>query len=286
MFLTNEDIVELVEWRRRLHAMPELSGEERGTAAEVGSAIASLGPDRIITGLGGHGIAAVFEGREPGPTVMFRAELDGLPIDEISDLPYRSKAPGHGHMCGHDGHMATLMALARALSRQRPQRGRAVLMFQPAEENGVGAAMVVADPKFASLVPDFAFAYHNMPGMALGRVAVKDGPITCASRGMRIVLTGRTAHASMPEAGVSPALCIARLLPAFAALSVGAPPAADFAMTTVTHIEMGERAFGIAPGRAEIWVTLRTLLDSRMDLLRLSAERIVAELAGESRAHL
>lgn len=282
MFLTNEDIVELVEWRRRLHAMPELSGEERGTAAEVGSAIASLGPDRIITGLGGHGIAAVFEGREPGPTVMFRAELDGLPIDEITDLPYRSKTPGHGHMCGHDGHMATLMALARALSRQRPQRGRAVLMFQPAEENGVGAARVVADPKFASLVPDFAFAYHNMPGMALGRVAVKDGPITCASRGMRIVLTGRTAHASMPEAGVSPALCIARLLPAFAALSVGAPPAADFAMTTVTHIEMGERAFGIAPGRAEIWVTLRTLLDSRMDLLRLSAERIVAELAGES----
>ncbi|MBZ0163601.1 MAG: amidohydrolase [Notoacmeibacter sp.] len=275
MFLTNQDVIELTGWRRKLHSMPELSGEEVETAGEVRRALAATKPDALVEGLGGHGLAAVYAGREPGPTVMFRAELDGLAIEEISDLPYRSTRPGRGHQCGHDGHMTTLMALARGLSRQRPARGRVILMFQPAEENGAGAAAVVADPDYRSIKPDFVFAYHNMPGIPLGHVALVEGPFTCASRGMRIGLSGRTAHASMPETGTSPLPAVLQIVPALARLGSASLPDPQFAMTTVTHVEVGERVFGVAPGNAEIWVTLRTLTDRRMEELRLEAESLV-----------
>lgn len=281
MTLTNQDMVDLVAFRRSLHRIPELSREEAATAREVQAFLAPTQPDRIVTGLGGHGLAAVYEGRESGPTVMFRAELDGLPIEEISAIPHRSTIPGRGHLCGHDGHMAVLAALARALGRQRPQRGRAVLMFQPAEEDGSGAAAVIADPRFREIAPDFAFAFHNLPGMPFGKVALAEGPVNCASRGMRIVLTGKTAHASMPEFGVSPVDVVAQLMPALTALGKGGPLEEGFSMVTVTHAKIGEAAFGVAPGHAEIWATLRTLTDAGMEDLCASAEQLVLSAARE-----
>lgn len=282
MFPTDHDVAELTEWRHRLHTMPELSGHEQQTAGEVARLLASTTPDRLITGLGGHGVAAVYEGAEPGHTVLFRAELDGLPIAEISSLAYRSATDGRGHLCGHDGHMATLAALARGLGRKRPRRGRAVLLFQPAEENGAGAAAVIADPKFAAIRPDFAFAMHNMPGVALGTAELMAGPVNCASRGMRIVLSGKTAHASTPGFGVSPMAAMARLMPALAALGAGSVIGPDFAMATVTHARLGEAAFGVAPGHGEIWVTLRSLTDARMQLLCAEAEALAREAAARS----
>jgi len=278
MFLTDQDLAELVEWRRKLHRRPELSGEERETAREVRRFLASSNPDRVVSDLGGHGVAAVYEGAEPGPTVMFRAELDGLPIQETSDLPYRSVLSGKGHLCGHDGHMATLAALARGLGRQRPGRGRAVLMFQPAEENGAGAAAVLGDPRFSEIAPDMAFALHNLPGIALGRVALAEGPVNCASRGLRLVLVGRTSHASMPELGVSPVEAAARLMPALTALGRAGPVDAGFRMVTVTHAKIGEPAFGVAPGRAEIWATLRTSTDVQMAGLCVESERAALDV--------
>lgn len=282
MFLTNQDMVELTEWRRNLHRHPEVSGEEAETARRVQALLASAGADRIVTGLGGHGVAGIFEGRESGPTVMFRAELDALPIEEISDAPHRSGIAGKAHLCGHDGHMAILAALARGLSRQRPQRGRAVLLFQPAEETGAGAAAVVADPKFREIAPDFVFALHNLPGMKFGKVALIEGPVSCASRGMRIVLTGKTAHASMPETGVSPVNAVSRLMPALTGLGRGGPMDEGFTLVTVTHARIGEPAFGIAPAHGEIWATLRTLTDAGMDALVVKAEGLAKEAAQES----
>jgi amidohydrolase len=281
MVLTNEDMVDLVAFRRKLHRTPELSREEGQTAQEVRAFLTATGPDRIITGLGGHGIAAIYQGKEPGPTVMVRAELDGLPIEEISDAPHRSIVPGKAHLCGHDGHMAILAGLARALGRQRPQRGRAILLFQPAEEDGSGAAAVVADPRFREISPDFAFALHNLPGLPFGHVALAEGPVNCASRGMRIVLNGKTAHASMPETGTSPVPVVAELMPALTALGRGGPMDDDFAMVTITHVKIGEPAFGVAPARAEIWATLRTLTDSGMEDLSVSAEHLVLSAARE-----
>ena len=115
--------------------------------------------------------------------------------------------------------MTILMGLARLLSRNRPARGRAVLLFQPAEETGAGAAAVIADPQFATVSPDYAFALHNLPGLPLGHVSLIPGPVACASRGMEITLTGRSAHASQPETGTSPMAALARLMPALTALS-------------------------------------------------------------------
>jgi amidohydrolase len=279
--LTEADLAEAAAWRRALHREPELSGEESGTAERVRAMLAATSPDLIVTGLGGHGVAAVYRGEEPGPTVMVRAELDALPIAEISDMPHRSRIPDRGHLCGHDGHMATLSVVARYLGRVRPCRGRAVLLFQPAEETGAGAAAILADPQFAALRPDYAFALHNMPGLPLGRAALVAGPAACASRGMRIVLGGRPAHASSPEQGVSPAGALLRLLPLMATLDTGSTGSGDLAMVTLTHLRLGDRAFGIAPGEAEIWLTLRTLTDDRMEALVEASERLVAEVAAQ-----
>ena len=121
------------------------------TAARVAAKLREIGADRVVTDLGGHGVAGVFDGAAPGPTVMLRAELDALPIEETGDVPHASTIPERGHMCGHDGHAASLLGCAYAFARQRPARGRVVLMFQPAEEDGSGAAAVIADPRFAEL---------------------------------------------------------------------------------------------------------------------------------------
>jgi amidohydrolase len=283
VFLSNQDVADLVAWRRRLHQRPELSGEEAETARETEAFLSPTGPDRVVSGLGGHGLAVIYEGAEPGPTVLFRAELDALPIEELGTSAHISQIPGKAHLCGHDGHTVTLAALGRGLGRQRPKRGRVVLMFQPAEETGAGAAAVIADPRYASeIAPDYAFSLHNWPGIPLGHVSVAPGPVNCASRGMKVVLDGKTAHASMPETGVSPMQAVARLMPALSALSGGNVQSPDFSLVTVTHASMGAAAFGVAPARAEIWATLRTQIDQRMDALRETAEALVRREAEAS----
>lgn len=260
--LTNADIVELTALRHALHRAPEVSGAEAGTARRIAEALAPLAPDTLITGLGGHGIAAVFTGAEPGPTVMARCELDALPIHELGRQPHTSATPGSGHLCGHDGHMAILTGLARRLSRQRPARGRAVLLFQPAEETGAGAQAVLDDPRFAALAPDWAFAIHNMPGIVQGAAWLAPGPANCASVGLQLSFTGETAHASTPETGRAPTRAIARLIEALDEIGPGGTMGPGFRLATVTHLRMGEPAFGIAPGAGELWVTLRGLTDA------------------------
>ncbi|MCO5146583.1 MAG: amidohydrolase [Aquamicrobium sp.] len=279
MTLTNRDIEDLVAFRRELHRFPEISNEEAETAKRVVAFLADTRADEVITKLGGHGIAFVYDSGVAGPTVLFRAELDALPIAEISDIPHRSAIAGKGHMCGHDGHMAILAALGRLFGRQRPATGRVVLMFQPAEETGDGAAGVTADPRYGAIRPDFAFSLHNLPGTPLGHVRLKAGVVNCASRGMRIVLEGREAHSSMPESGLSPMRAISRLMPEIAALGGSSFTSDDFAMATVTHASMGEPVFGVAPGRAEVRATLRTRLDARMADLCTAAEELAREAA-------
>lgn len=279
MFLAERELTELIAWRHQLHSKPELSGQEEKTAQAVKALLHATGADKVVTGLGGHGLLGIYQGDAPGPTIMLRAELDGLPIQEISALPYRSSEPGKAHLCGHDGHMTILAAVARGLDRQRPQRGRAVLLFQPAEEDGSGAAAVLADEKFEQVQPDFVFSLHNLPGLPLGQVSIVEGLVNCASRGMQIKLSGRTSHASSPELGVSPQAAIARLLDEIDALGRGGALDEDFSMVTVTHARLGEPAFGISPGHAEVWATLRTLTDSKMDALRAQAESLVESVA-------
>ena len=283
MSLTNQDIVQLTAWRRKLHQQPEISNEEAATAQEVVSFLADAGPDKVLTGLGGHGVAALYDSGKAGPTVMFRAELDALPIHELSGVPHSSRVAGKSHMCGHDGHMAILAALARQFGRRRTARGRVVLMFQPAEETGNGAAGVVADDRFGEIAPDFAFSLHNLPGVPFGEVRLKAGVVNCASRGLRIVLEGKTAHSSMPETGISPMPAVSELMPALSGLGGATFADDDFGMVTVTHASMGEAVFGIAPGQAEIRATLRTRRDDRMANLCAQAEALVEAAAAKHR---
>lgn len=278
--LTNLDLADLTAWRREMHRYPEVSRDEAETATRVVAALRPLGPDQILTGLGGHGVAAVFNGPMPGPTVMFRAELDALPIEERSDAPHRSTIAGKGHLCGHDGHMTLLMGLGRLVACQRPAKGRLVLLFQPAEEDGSGAAAVVADPAFDAIRPDWAFAIHNLPGLPLGHAALRAGVVNCASLGLRITLGGKTAHASQPETGTSPGLALAHLIQAFTHLAPPGPLRPGYRLVTVTHARLGEPAFGIAPGAAELWITLRSTENTAIASLKAEATAL-AQAAAE-----
>lgn len=210
---------------------------------------------------------------------MFRAELDALPIEELSQAAHRSTRPGKAHLCGHDGHSTILTGLARLIARRPPTRGRIVLLFQPAEEDGSGAAAVLSDPRFSEIRPDWAFALHNMPGLPLGRAVIAPGPANCASEGLRIVFHGRTAHASMPETGISPAPALAALIPAAQAAGTGGGLAPGFRLVSICHARMGEPAFGITPGEGELWLTLRTLMDDDMAALRDEVTGMARDLA-------
>lgn len=277
--LGNADLIELVALRRALHRRPEIAGEEAQTAATVLTALERLLPDQIVTGLGGHGVAAVFDSGVAGPTVLFRAELDALPIQELNNLDWLSEVAGKGHLCGHDGHMVMLLALGRLIARNPVAQGRVVLMFQPAEEDGSGAKAVVADPAFEAIKPDWAFAIHNEPGRPFGFVATCPGLINCASQGLEIRLTGKTAHAADPEDGISPAMAVSKLIPALTGLGQGEGLDDDFARVTLTHVQMGAPSFGIAPGDAVIFATLRTTLDSAMADLAGRARTLATECA-------
>lgn len=279
--LTNSDLVELTAFRRKLHQSPELSGEEVETARTIADALEKLSPTRILTGLGGHGVAAVFDSGVKGPTVLFRAELDALPIKELSDIEWISQTPGKSHVCGHDGHMTMLLALGRMIARNPVAKGRVVLMFQPAEEDGSGAKAVVADPAYATIKADWAFAIHIEPGRPFGYVSTCAGLINCASLGLSIKLRGKTAHAADPQDGISPALAIAKLIPALDALGHGGELDGNFRLVTITHAQIGEPSFGISPADGTVFATLRTANDSELAQVEADACKLAQIVAKE-----
>lgn len=261
----------------------EVSGQEHKTAARIVQELKRFAPDKILKYVGGQGVVALFHGAQTGPAIGFRAELDALPIYELSDISYRSENDGVAHLCGHDGHMCMVLALAEELSKQRPKSGTVALIFQPAEETGQGAKALVQDPKFASLKLDYLFSLHNMPGLAVGKIQVPATAANCASRGLKIMLTGKTSHAATPQDGLSPMQTVARLMPALAGISdpSGGVQSSDFSLVTLTHATLGKPTFGIAPGYAEIWATLRSRSDSTMKTLCKQAETLATQAATE-----
>lgn len=274
--LSQAQITRLTSLRRTLHQRPEISGEEAETAARIADELTALGADHIWRGLGGHGVAAEFRGAADGPTVLLRCELDGLPIREVSEIAHKSEIPGKGHLCGHDGHMVSMLGVAMALAA-RPATGRVILLFQPAEETGAGAKAVIEDPRWPEIRPDYAFAYHNVPGRPLGEIGLRPGPGNCASRGMQILLEGKSSHAAAPEDGVSPGPAMAALMHALPKLSTGTIEDDAFALSTLTHAQLGAPTFGIAPGQGELRVTLRCMTDARMEALVAEAMALVAQ---------
>ena len=279
----------LIAFRHRLHAQPELSGAEQATAAALATALRSCRPDSLLPGLGGQGLLASFQGAEPGPTVLLRADFDALPITECPQHDHGSQTPGVAHLCGHDGHSAVLLGGAQLLAEARPAAGRICLLFQPAEETGQGAAAVLADPAFATCQPDYVYAFHNLPGFPLGQLVLKEGAFTAAVRSLALRLIGRPCHAAEPEHGINPALAMAELLQRADALNLRDPAHPDFALVTPVHARLGELAYGTSAGEGELHFTLRSWQQTRMDSLSgalLAAVTEVAErhgLAVESR---
>lgn len=269
---------QLSEFRKTLHQYPELSGEEKETAKRVLEFFKGIKPDKTIKGLGGTGLAFIFEGKESGPTSLFRCELDGLPIKEENDIKYISTFPGKSHVCGHDGHMAIISGLGIELSKNRPIKGKVILLFQPAEETGEGAKAVLEDPEYGQLQPDFAFALHNLPNYETNQIVLKKGPFAAASTGMIIQYKGRNSHSAHPEAGNSPAEAMAKTIVALERL----PDAMKkFTLVTVIHAQLGEIAFGTTPGEATVRATLRAYENETRDLLVTYAEKLCQQIAKE-----
>ncbi|ERM80811.1 peptidase M20 [Rhodonellum psychrophilum GCM71 = DSM 17998] len=272
------DLKSLLALRKTLHKNPEVSGQEIETSKRIKEFFIPLKPDLIIEKLGGEGIAFVFEGLEKGPVSLYRCELDGLPIQEKNDIPHISTLPGKSHVCGHDGHMAIISGLGLELSKNRPQKGKVVLLFQPAEETGEGAAAILKDPKFQQIKPDYAFALHNLPGYELNQVIIKKGAFAASSVGMIVKLHGRTSHSAHPEAGNSPAEAMCKIILALERL----PDAMKkFTLVTVGHAQLGNVAFGTTPGEAVVMATLRSFDNETRDKLVGYAEKLIALIAKE-----
>lgn len=279
--MESEEYRYLIGLRRDLHRTAEPSGEERKTAARLVDEVADLAPDSVVEHLGGHGVAVVFDGSKAGPTVLLRADMDAVSIDETLTLEYASATPGVAHKCGHDGHMAIAVGVARCIARARLDRGRMVVLFQPSEETGGGATAMIGDPAFEACRPDIALALHNLPGHGLGRVVIRPGTFACASRGLTMELVGAASHAAEPEHGRSPALAVAQVIQVWTGARQLFSDLDESVRATVVHAAVGRRAFGTSPGDGRVMVTLRAATDELIDRIA-SKLRSVGRRIGES----
>lgn len=252
----------LIDLRHSLHKHAELSGREKLTSNIIINFIKPHLPDQIISSVGGHGLIVVYNSGLDGPSVLFRAEMDALPINEENSFEYKSMYSGVSHKCGHDGHASILCGLSEFISANRPKVGKAILLFQPAEETGDGARLVLDDQKY--IEADYAFALHNIPGFPLHSVILKENTFALASVGISISFKGISSHASQPELGVSPVKAVAEVI--FEINKRINSGDESFCMLTITHVAIGEPAFGLSPADAKILVTLRGISNSIVDL--------------------
>lgn len=257
---------ELIRLRHELHRNPELSGQERATGKRIRFYLNKYRPQELFTGIAGQGMAAVYNGAEPGPTLLFRCDLDALPIHESVNRPHRSVVPGVSHVCGHDGHMVMVSGLAASLSQNPIKKGRVILFYQPEEENGLGAAKSIQRLKELNLYPDYAFAIHNMPKYPLGTLILAEEVFSAASKGLIIKLIGKNSHAAHPEKGLNPALAISEITQELYNLP-NQKIFKNFVLLTIIHLRLGDVAFGTSPGYGEIMVTLRAFADGDMKLI-------------------
>ncbi|MCC9168251.1 amidohydrolase [Pontibacter harenae] len=276
-----QDFQEIIQIRRHLHQHPELSGQEHQTAAFIVEQLAIYKPDYVLTGLGGSGVVAVFQGSTPeGPTVLFRAELDALPIAETNlQLAHISKTTGVGHTCGHDGHIAILLGMAQLICSNKFERGRVILLFQPAEETGAGADAVLQNNEFLQLKPDYVFALHNLPSYPTNQVVVRQGVFSAASTGLIIELEGKTSHAAEPENGLNPGDAMAELVLAVNNIAAEKAQFEDLTILTLVHARLGEVAFGTNPGFATVMATLRAYKTADFQLLKKLVQEKAASIA-------
>ena len=281
---------DIARFRQQLHARPELSESEHDTATAIVARLAPTHPTAVVDRLGTMqtGICAIYDSGIPGPVVLIRAELDALPIQESNTFGHRSKMSGVSHKCGHDGHMATLVAVAEGLHSRPIPRGKVYLLFQPAEETGTGASAVLADERFKALdPPDAVYAFHNVPKYPLGQVLLRKGLFAQGSVGFIARYRGKTSHSSYPEHGVNPSAAVTELVAAVNRFdetlseSVSAP-----ILGTVSYAQLGvaEKGpnFGTTPGEGVVMGVVRAHKTSDLERVRDELASLAGELARDA----
>lgn len=280
-----------------LHQHPELSTFETGTAAKIAAQLRELGYS-VTEHVGGTGLVAILK-NGPGKTVMLRTELDALPVEEKTGLPYASKvrakdSTGHevpvGHMCGHDLHMSALVATAAIMARSRSRwHGTLMLVGQPAEETGSGADAMVRDGLFTRLPrPDVALALHVSNGLAAGEVGVVSGVFDSNADSIRITIFGKGGHGAAPDTTIDPIVIAARTILALQTIVAREVKPGEFAVVTVGYITAGTQN-NIIPDQAELGLTVRTFKQDVRKHVLAAIARIAngeAQAAGAARAPL
>lgn len=267
----------LSETRQFLHQNPELSHQEKETSLFIEKRMLDLNPDKILS-IGKFTKVYLFDSGIDGPCIVFRADIDALPIEEKNSFAYASTKEGVSHLCGHDGHSTILLGLAQRIADNKPSIGKVALLFQSAEETGLGAKEVVEHPDFKELNPDYVFGLHNIPSYALHQILIRKTVFASASKGLILKLKGRTSHAAEPEKGINPAMAIAEITRQLNLLNSAENKFSSLSLLSFIFINMGEKAFGTSAGEAELGFTLRTFEAQDMQVLVAETERIIEEV--------
>ena len=264
--------------RRELHQHPELSGHEARTARFVEDKLQAFHPTKVIRHVGGHGLLVEYFFSEDGPTVLFRADIDAVAVQEPEEISHHSQTPGVAHKCGHDGHTTILLRFARMLSERPLPKGRVLLLFQPAEENGSGSKAVLDTKVLDYYKIDKAFALHNIPGYPASAVLCKEDSFTCAVVSVSITLTGKTSHAAEPQKGISPIPATLNIVDELLRWNNTDIQSDDYFLSTIVEIHVGEEAYGVSAGNSVIRATLRAKTDK---LLHQHAQQLKELVATE-----
>ena len=269
---------DMTAWRRHLHAYPEIGFDCVKTAAYVVDRLREFGVDAIHEGLAKTGVVALIHGRAPGPVVGLRADMDALPIPEETGLAYASTVPGAMHACGHDGHTTMLLGAAKYLAETRNFAGTVALIFQPAEEDGGGAGVMVAEGVLDRFAIGQVYALHNAPGVPEGQFTTTPGPIMAAVDTFHIDVTGRGGHGAMPHDTADPVVAACGIVMAIQTIVSRNHYALDDLVISVTQIHTGT-AENIVPETAYINGTVRTFDPAVQGMVRRRLAEIVAGVA-------
>ena len=269
---------EMTEWRRDMHAHPELSMQESRTAALVADKLRAFGVDEIITGMAEHGVVGVIRAGTSDRAIGLRADMDALPIQEETGLPYASQTPGAMHACGHDGHTAMLLGAAKYLAETRNFDGTVYLIFQPAEEFEAGADKMVKDGLFDRCKMEMVFGLHNWPQAPAGTFLWRPGPIMAAVAFFDIVVTGKGSHGAFPHQGVDPVMVSAQIINALQTIVSRTIEPIEGGVVSVGHISGGD-AYNILPERVTMRGTARWFKPSVGDAIEAGMNRIVHGIA-------
>jgi amidohydrolase len=266
---------EITAWRRDLHAHPELQYDVHRTAAAVAEKLTSFGCDEVVTGIGKTGVVGVIRGRKPGAKVVgLRADMDALPIEEATALPYKSTVPGKMHACGHDGHTAMLLGAAKYLAETRNFAGTAVMIFQPAEEGGAGARAMLRDGLLDRFGIQEVFGMHNYPLIPIGQFAIRSGPMMASTDSIAIKVEGKGSHAAFPHLGVDPVLVGAQIVTALQSIVSRNVDPLEAAVISICVFQAGQ-ADNVIPQTATLRGTVRTLSSTVRELVKTRVREVV-----------